>query len=297
MKKVLLSATLGLALVACGKDDSIAWKDPDSVNFTFGTPSDTLTADEQTAVNGGSAALAEAPAFVGETDQTTADGRGMNVANLPNQMQAAFGDDVETPALRALRQGEGAVTAQGLALLAGTAAVAGPVWDNPSCWTVTAAEIRYASCRRTTVQDGNELTVTLNGGIQREAGLVSWNVTLTGSAKGSGMTVTISDHLRGQVAFSTVDQTIVGKSRSDFHIQISGVGPSVEMAVTYSADYDLDYTTDPSFCITGGTLTAKRVWSLLPPGVDPSHIPAYADTGVQFTWQGCGLVQVAWPVP
>lgn len=296
MKKVLLSAALGVALSACGGDGGVSWRDPGAVNFTFGTPSSTLSPGEQEAAAGGAAALGDATAFPGEADGPTAESRGMNAAGLPNQMQAAFGDDYETSALRAARQGEAAVTAHGFALLAGAPIVADPTWDNPGCWTVTALRITYSHCRRTETQDGTTMTMTLDGTIGREAGLVSWDVTLGLSGSFDGLTINTTDRLHGRVAFSTVDQTISGSSRSDIYISMAGSGMSADGAVTYSADYDLGYTTSPAFCITDGTLTAKRFWSRLPSGADPKIDPEFADAGVQFTWQGCGLVQVAWSV-
>lgn len=295
MKKVMLSAALGLALSACG-GDSLSWRDPDSVRLTFGTPSSTLTLDEQAAADGGAAALGDATAFVGEADDATSESQGMNVANLPNQMQAAFGDDYETPVLRTLQQEERAITAQALALVAPAPIIADPVWDNPGCWTVTAYQVTYARCRRTQTQDGTTMTLTLNGSISRETGLVSWDVTLGLTMTEEGVNVSTTDRLHGSVTFSTANQTIVGSSRSDIYISMSAMGMSADGAVTYSADYDLQYATDPAFCVTGGTLTAKRFWSRLPQGADPAVDTQFTDTGLQFTWSGCGSVQVAWPV-
>jgi len=112
----------------------------------------------------------------------------------------------------------------------------------------------------------------------------------------AGLEESFTDRLRGEVAFSTGDQTIAGSSRSDIFMRAVAMGYTAEAAVTFSADYDLDYAIDPTFCVTGGTLTAKRLWSLLPAGANPSTNPELRDAAVQFTWQGCGAVQVAWSV-
>jgi hypothetical protein len=296
MKKVVLTVAAGLLLAACGGGGGVSWRDPNSVNFTFGAPSSSLTAAEQTASSGGAAALAGAPGLVGEADPTAADAAGSSLANLPNQMSALFSGSTGLPFARALRQAESAVTSQSVALLAAPQSLTSSTWDNPDCWTLTASGLRYASCRTTQVQNGVTVSLTLDGSITRAAGQVSWDVTATVAESQTGASVSASDHLKGTVTFSDVDQSIVGRSRSDIEIHVSAQGQSASGAATYSADYDLQYTTDPSFCITGGTLTAKRFWSELPAGADPALDQQFADAGVQFTWQGCGVVLVAYPV-
>jgi hypothetical protein len=294
MKKAMLAALLGIVLSACGGEDGgVKWRDPDSFDPQFGEPSSSLTSDEQAAWQGGAAALNEAPALVDQTDDAAADAGGMNLTNLPNQLQTAFGDSYGT----AVRAEERAVKAQALALLTGAPIIAAATWDNfATCWTLTGTELRYDRCRRTETQDGTTITTTLDGWITRHPGLVTWDVTIGVSASTSGMDVTATDRLRGEVAFSTVDPSFAGRSRSEIYERVSYMGRSVEAAVTFSADYDLDYATDPGFCVTGGTLTAKRIWSLRPAGADPARDPELRDAAVQFTWLGCNSVQVAWSV-
>ncbi len=59
--------------------------------------------------------------------------------------------------------------------------------------------------------------------------------------------------------------------------------------VTYDEEYDLAYA-PAAVCasrITGGTLTVKRVWAVLPAFAKGD---AYTDAAVRFTWSGCGDV-------
>jgi hypothetical protein len=301
MKRILLATAIGLVSTACGGGGGPSFKDPDAVLFTFGAPQ-AVVADspEQGSADAGAGSLADALAFVGETDDTAAQNLASNAAMMPNRMSDVFGDGVPVPTVRALQQGETAVVRQGLAtLLAGAALSAGPVWSPEGCWTVSSNRVTFDHC--STPLDDPDVTgsIVVNGSFNREAGHVFWDVTFsihaTGQDDGGGpISMSASDRLHGDLVFDAVGHTIVGFSRSDLAFSLSASGRSARAAVTYNADYDLVYEVDPATCVSGGTLTLKRVWGEVPS--EAAGDPDFEDAAVQFTWLGCGLVQIAYPV-
>lgn len=299
MKSVLFLSALGAVLVACGGGGGgVTFRDPDSVQFTFGDPAAPATG-EQTAADVGAAGASSALDVQGTSDGATAQAQSQGVANIPNDMSDVFGGTVAGTAPVALRTAEARVAGRAAAYLAGDTVAAATGWDDEGCWTVTATAISFDHCTQTVVDGTATGTLTVNGTFHREAGHVWWDATVSvhesGPVDGGTVDLGASNHLRGDITTSVADQTIVGYARSDISISASAPGQSVSLAVTYNADLDLVYQTGP-FCVTGGTLTLKRIWAQKPSvdGIDPSEL---TDRAVQFTWLGCANVNVAWSVP
>ncbi|HYD40706.1 MAG TPA: hypothetical protein VEB43_07735 [Anaeromyxobacter sp.] len=294
MKKVMLAAVLGLVLSACGGEGGgVKWRDPDSFDPQFGSPSSSLTEAEQTAAQSLTTSVSNAVAFPDTEDAATADAQAMAAANLPNDMGNVFGD---VPSY------EATVTAQARAFASGAALEAAPVWDNPECWTVTARRVLYDNCTQTTtdVEEGVTTVYRIDGSLQAaiDAGTqdrtVTWDVTISVRMSNASASLTFSDRYRGTITFSPTARTYVGDSRSDIYIAMSAEGFSEEAALTYHAEFDLAYTADAPPCVNSGTLTLKRFASEIPSGMEDD--PRYQDAAVRFTWTdacGAGSVQVA----
>lgn len=279
MKKIVAAVAFGLVLSACGGGGGggPSYRDPDSVQFTFGGSQTVTSGSEESDVAGNGAATANALLALTEaTDPAAAKELAMEVA-LSAQSLGEF----EKP---------------GTALLRKALAPTPDFTDfDPSCITVTLGEsVRYDGCRATTTEEGMTVQVRLDGSFTFAPGHAQWDLTasmnMSASFDGQSMSGRASEHLTGDIVVSEADRTVQGFSRADLSISASSGGRSESMAVTYNADYDLTYATDWS-SITAGTLTLKRLWAEVPSETDDD--PAYQDAAVRFTWAD-GSIQVAW---
>lgn len=296
MKRAVLVATIGgLALACGGGGGGVSFKDPSTVNFTYGAPQAPVLA-EQSAADTGASRMNDALG-VQSSDGAAAQAQSESIANLPNDMSDVFSGSL--PMARAAARAQVDVAGRAAAYLRGDAVAATGGFDNPDCWTVTASTITYDHCTVTYTDSTGFEKITVNGSFHRAVGSVSWDasVSITMSETGTQGTATMnaSNHLTGDITVADADKTIKGFARSDISLSLSASGQSLSAAVTYNADLDLVYA-DPVTCssrIVGGTLTLKRIWSQRPnlPNADPAEL---ADAAIQFSWLACGSVNVSW---
>ncbi len=301
MRKLVLMAACSGVLAACGGSSGGGFKDPDSVSFTYGAATEvTPGSDAADAADEASYGLADAAAIqvLGADDSNLAD----DVMNLPTEVGSdLFGSGL--PMLRAMERSGLRASSRAAAFLAGDLVAATAGWDDEGCWTVTATSIQFDGCTRTMADDTMTQVISMDGTMHRVAGHVYWDLTFSGSLSGTtddgAVSLRQSYHATGDVTFGA--GTIVGFERTDFSFAVEAPGESISMKLTYNVDLDLQYLADPSFCLTGGTLEAKLVWTEKPshPEIDPADL---TDMAAKLTWQENGgacstAVLVAWGTP
>lgn len=297
MKRVMVVSAAAVVLVACGGggDGGTKFKDPDSVQFTFGTGSAPASGSaEETAANDGATGVSNVLASETSTTQSSSS----TIASLPNELMDVF--DVSVPTVASLAPQTTALRAsmsrRAAAYLAGDSAAAVAAMD-PACVTETADTITF-NCGDSQTKDGLTVTASLKGAFHHVAGHVYWDVTMSmrmsGTSSNTSVDLRISDRLSGDVTFGA--GAIQGFERSDYDVSADAGGQTVAAKYTVNADLDLQYETSPSFCVDGGTLVVKLIWTEKPHG---TNVPAgeFPDQAVQFTWNGCNNVTVAVGTP
>lgn len=290
MKKTLFAA-LAATLAACGGDGGI---DPTKVTFTYPAGS-TPTSSEQFAVEDGVIAVHGAQADTLDASSADPNGSGGLVSFGENVLESASSGQLQKPVAAAMQR-----TAQ--KYVGGALGRIQPAYD-PSCITVVPGRITYDNCTEPLYlpEFGLEATVTVNGSLTRtvsDAGVAVVNWGLTVRTSGSMATDYGPITFRGAGNYTgelTIDSTsIVGSSRSDTSSSASFQGTTDSEAVTYLTDYDVTYEASAGFCLSGGTIEVRRVWTKRPQGVDGD--PYYADVGLLLTFgsPACGDVTVAW---
>ncbi|WP_232287342.1 hypothetical protein [Anaeromyxobacter dehalogenans] len=275
MRKLTLAA-LCAAAMACGGGDEAA--DPASRKFTYGAAS-SPTAEEQAAAATAEGTTADAIALRTDTS-ATADARASSVAGLPDTMAASAWGSASVAAATGL---PGAGLERTLSILGGPSAAALTGFDDPACVSVSVGSIAYDGCTITMGTDA----ITVDGTVTRAGSTVTWSLTSTLTSAGDGYSMTVVVHPTGSLTFGA--GTVAGRARSDTSATVRSGLTSMHLAYTTLADLDLEH--DGNGCITGGTLELRRVWTDRVPGM-PSDGP-YADAGLLFTWQGCGVVLVS----
>lgn len=288
MKKTLLAALC--ALVACGGDDSV---DPQKVTFTYaaGTPV-VSNSPEAYAAELGEFALAEAPALA-EADFSGADPTGSSILTLAEDMASECMDSSgPVPASVAIQT---RAARRVLAVARGDFQAAVSGLDDPACVRVSIGALSYDECSITDVDpySGAETKITIDGSISRtgtvEAAKVAWDLRVVIATVEDTFRMTIDGHLQGDLDITPT--SLVGATRSDTSVSASQPGQSLSAAVSLLADYDLAFEQSPSFCVTGGTLELRQVWTKIPQGATAEQT---APQGVLFSWNGCGNVNVSW---
>jgi hypothetical protein len=251
-RKTTLLAALCALLAACGGDDF----DPASRTFEYGEPV-APTLDEEASATQGSTLIQDGVSYRSSDDPLVADQTGGSL----------FGDTglSGTAAGRSTAKAIAASAGLGAATLAPEAL--GDGFADPACVVITPGRITYDGCYMSQV--GMELT--WNGWVTRTGDVVAWDVTSV---------VTMTD----------VDLTFTTRMRLFGSITVTPSGMGFRMGFATIADLDLVYAADP-FCITGGTLELRRVWTERMAGMPSTG--EYADQGAKFTWTGCGAVSVA----
>lgn len=293
MKKTILAAVAVLA--ACGGNGSTL--DPNTVKFTYGAASTPAAGSpEASAATTGETALATAPAAPTTTDPALGDPNAASIISLPEAMSSQLMGSSTT-----VMSAQTGAAQKALAVGMGRLTPAGAGFDNPACVSVTPGVITYSGCKITVPNTtGATETITVNGTVTRAvAGAVAnvgWDLRTHFTSTDPSMTLALDMHQTGAIAITapaiTTDPwTLVGSARSDTDVNVSANGMSVSASVTVLAGYDLQFVNDPSFCVTGGTIELRRVWTKRPTGVTTAQVP---DEGILFTWNGCGNVNVAW---
>lgn len=290
-RKTLLGALCALA-AACGGSSGI-----DPTKVTFGYPGAAPVAagsPEASGAGAGEVGVQGAHGLPGESDPTLATASAQSIVNMPENVASACMGDATTALAPGLPSAQARFEKRAAGFAGGDVEAAFAGFDDPSCVTVAPGVITYRGCRETTADQGGTSTVTVDGTLTRTVvpgtATATWDVRVGVVASGTGSTMTVQSHLTG--SFTLGASTLVGSSRNDTTVTMSMQGMSVRAAVTHLGDYDLQFQADP-FCVTGGTLEVRRVWTERPPMADPSEM---MDRAVKFTWEGCGIVTVAWGV-
>jgi len=290
-KSPLLAALCALA-AACGGKESL---DPAKVAFTYPAGAPVVAGSpEAVAVGLGEIGVRDAQALPGESDPTLATSRADSIVSLPEAVAGAcMGSSTGMAAGLAAPAGlQARVEKRAVAFAAGEvqAAVAG--FADPACVSVAPGAITFSNCTQTSTDpvSGTE-TLTVDGTISRTvaggSATAAWDVRVRLSSTDGDFAMDVASHYSG--AFHLTAATLAGHSRTDAVVNVSVPGTAVSAEVTHLADYDLLFAADP-FCVTGGTLEVRRVWTRRPAMGDPAQMQ---DQGVKLTWLGCGLVNVA----
>lgn len=275
MRKLTIAA-LCAAAMACGGGDKAA--DPASRKFTYGAAS-SPTAEEQAAAATAEGTTADAVQLQTDTS-ATADARASSVAGLPDAMASSAWGSASVAAALGL---PGAGLERTLSILGGPSAAALTGFDDPGCVSVAVGSIAYSGC---TITVGTDV-ITVDGTVTRAGGTVSWALTSTLRSAGDGYSMTVVVRPTGSLTFGP--GTVAGRARSDTSASVTSGLATMHLGYTTIADLDLEL--DPAGCVSGGTLELRRVWTDRVPGMPTDG--AYADAGLLFTWQGCGVVLVS----
>jgi hypothetical protein len=188
----------------------------------------------------------------------------------------------------------------GLGALAKGAAAAHAIVPLDPCTTVTATSVTWTDCVETesTVDPDTgaswSMTITIDGSVSwdPDAGTTTWGihqtVGMSQSEQGFSMQVTAAADSNGSMTVTGSTIALAAESRMAATTILAGM--RFDERVVNTAAADLDYVTDPAFCITGGTLTVEQRWEERPMGSTAAQLP---DQGWRFDWTGCGLFTVA----
>jgi hypothetical protein len=267
------AAVLLVLLAACGGSDKT---DPAARAFTYGAAV-APTTTEAAAATAGEASTSDGAALQASTatDPATA---GSSIVSLPDVMAS----EAWSSSSFAL-QGSTS-TGRTMATLGGPAAVMMYGFDDPSCLTIVpGASITYTGC---TVTLGTGL-VRVDGKMTVSGATLGWDLTSRFTDASTTYSMSAAVHATGALTFGAT--TVNGQARSDTAATVTGGGTTVSAAYTTLADVALELQRDP-FCVTGGTLELRRIWTKRPAGATSTG--EYADQGLKFTWQGCGTVLV-----
>lgn len=267
------AAVLLVVLAACGGSDKV---DPAARTFTYGAAV-APTATEAAAATAGEASTSDGAALQASTATDPA-AAGASIISLPDRMAT------ETWSSSSMALQGSTSTARTVAALGGPAAVMAYGFDDPTCLTIVpGASITYTGC---TVTLGTSV-VRVDGKISLSGATLGWDLTSRLTDAGTGYSMIAAVHATGALTFGAT--TVNGRARSDTSATVTGNGATVSAAYTTLADVALELQRDP-FCVTGGTLELRRVWTQRPAGMPATG--QYADQGLRFTWQGCGTVLV-----
>lgn len=267
------AAVLLILLAACGGSDKV---DPAARTFTYGaavTPSVT----EAAAATAGEASTSDGAALQAATSTDPA-AAGGSIISLPDQMAAEAWSGSSMGALGATP------TSRTLASLGGPAAVMVYGFDDPTCLTIVpTASITYTGCTVTL----DTAVIRVDGKITLSGATLGWDLTTRMTDASTTYSMAVAVHATGALTFGAT--TVTGQARSDTQAKVTSGGTTMNAAYTTLADVALEFVRDP-FCVTGGTLELRRVWTQRPAGMPTTG--EYADQGLRFTWQGCGTVLV-----
>ncbi len=274
MRKNALAALL-VVLAACGGGSDKP--DPASRTFSYGAAA-APTLDESYAAQAGEASTSDGAALQAATSTDPA-ADGSSIISLPDVMAG------EAWSAGAFALQGSTATGRTLASLGGPAAVMAYGFDDPTCMTIVpTSSITYGGCTVTL----DTAVIRVDGKITVSGATLGWDLTTRMTDANLSYSMNVGVHATGALTFGAT--TVAGRARSDTQATVSGGGSTVRVAYTTLADVDLDFVREP-FCVTGGTLELRRVWTERSAGIPTDG--DYADQGLLFTWQGCGTVLVA----
>lgn len=232
--------------------------------------------------------LIDGSAFASAQDRTAATSASLSVPLLPDGLAGRL-------AAASAGQGSGsALVALDAARSAAASAGLGPgdvdKFD-PAC--IAASDppftITYSGCAMKLPVGDAEASVMLERWVSADgAGAVTWDLLETSSISLADSDSKTVYQLSGFLMFT--GSTARGQARSDGHTIQSAGEAVVTMGWATLANLDVTLIASP-FCVSGGTLEVKRIWTELAPRMPPGW--PYTDGSFLFTWQGCGEITVA----
>jgi hypothetical protein len=168
-------------------------------------------------------------------------------------------------------------------------------FDNEAtCVAATTAKVTLTGCTLTISDPSASGKVVVDGWAAYDAALakLSWELSLAStlsitSASPPGAAA-VAFHESG--ALAVTDTTFKGDFLAEMNVTASAQGKSASVGLAEALEVDVTYAGTPP-CVSGGTVEARRVWTALPQGASG---PAYANAGVEITWNGaCGSATVA----
>jgi hypothetical protein len=282
MNHRLLACACGLALAACGGSDKAAGNAAAAAAFTYGSPS----AATPTQAGALEISVTSASAFAAAPSAS----QGLLVSDPAAVTEALLGASgfgvggaSPAPSLRALRAPDSR-----------SRALVGSDFDNPACASPTATGVTLTACTitvdMTSGSDTIHMVVTASGWVSYAAatGALGWDLGIGETMTMSGttpMTVSGSVHLAGSLAVTAT--TIRGHMESELLVTASAGGQTERAGVDECVVVDVTYA-DAVTCstrVTGGTVEAKRVWTVRPQGATSIDFP---DAAAEVTWTACG---------
>jgi hypothetical protein len=179
---------------------------------------------------------------------------------------------------------------------AAVGATSAAAFDVPACATVGSGTVAFRGCRVTVSQSSGGTTtsgsVTVSGDVTLSADgrTVSWDLTYGVALTLSGSSpLTMSGTLHSAGTVTVTATTAAGTATSEIALNVSAGGQTASAALDESLAFDLTRSDACASGITGGTLEAKRVWTLRPTGASPADLP---DEAARVAWTGCGTATV-----
>ena len=273
MKRLLFLAGIAGALVGCG---SGLPKPPALPSFNYGTPTSSLSSDQNNAahtaesgigdasgVDGSTASPQAAPVLADELASDLPSSALLKAAPSPEAVLRSLPVPSSESAARAFRS-------SGLSV------------GSSNCISQTDNRVTYSNCS----YNGDGFSWTLNGSISVAPGSLDWDIQAEFSASSEGITGKGMFQWRGDLHWTLT--TVEGSGRSELAVRVDGNGQHAEIAATtgWQADLQVDST---NHCISGGSFEVAR--AVEGTGDNGQHVSEAV--GWKFTWSGCNNVQVA----
>jgi hypothetical protein len=165
--------------------------------------------------------------------------------------------------------------------------------DDANCLTQAGTSATFQSCTVTIDETNLHLVLTIDGSVTLDptAGTGIWDLVVQADISSPDVQATVAEHSVGN--FTATATTFDGAFENQFSVVATSQGTTNSLAVDESLTLDITFQGDP-FCVTSGTLEAKRVWVTRPSGVPADELP---DRGAQVTWNSCNDVNIALSMP
>ena len=282
-RRTATATVVFLLATACGGTSSSHGNAAASKTFTYGAAT-TATAAQAAALQGsvtGATAVQAAPGA------TAAEG----LADFSGVTDALLGSSGASLAAAGASPALVRAVASRAAVTAATTTTGG--FDNPSCAVVTATGVTMRGCTITIVNGTTTEKISADGSmtLSNSNQTLTWDlsvgVNLVDTAM--GLAETVSAHESGTLTVTAT--TIKGSMLAELDAAASYAGQTQSMGVDESLTIDVTY--DPACLtggVTGGTIEAKRVWTVLPAGATG---PQYQNVAAKVEWTGCGVATIA----
>jgi hypothetical protein len=290
--RIMCVMAMGALLAACGGSSSSSsgskFKDPNSVDFTYGAKADTASTPYDDAA--GVAAVTGEAAAEGTTGDLMTDlttGFVFAGGPLAANMMVFDGLDLSmfttSPVLQDPRMA--ILSAAGARLVGATDPADPALKASVDCQIAiddTGLDVDHCKASFTYTEDkvSDAASASLSGKFSRGADAMTWSFKLSVGADLVDDTYSLGGDLYGELKgdlaldAAAVPPTFAGYSRVSYSVDLKQADTAdttqdgtFTAAVTDQEDLALTLTiTDTDKCVNGGTVTLKRVWTTLPAG-------------------------------